>query len=133
MIRLHKKSFASRIQTSQGIISPELKCIVSPGTTSSSGSSIFDLLRQVTLQVVVIIARSFSAAFPLLDSCTKRKVPESRTIVRIMMTVRRSKSSGVFPSMLRAGKIMSVAAETKARAINIAAKEFLVQLKLRHL
>ncbi len=50
-----------------------------------------------------------------------------------MMTVRRSKSSGVFPSMLRAGKIMSVAAETKARAINIAAKEFLVQLKLRHL
>ena len=114
-------------------MSHELKCIISPGTTSSSGSSIFDLLRRITVQVVVIIARSFSAAFPLLDSCTKRKVPESRTIVRIMITVRGSESYGVFPSMLRAGKIMSVAAETKARAINIAVKEFLVQLKLRHL
>ena len=114
-------------------MSHELKCIISPGTTSSSGSSIFDLLRRITVQVVVIIARSFSAAFPLLDSCTKRKVPESRTIVRIMMTVRGSKSYGVFPSMLRAGKIMSVAAETRARDINIAVKEFLVQLKLRHL
>ena len=50
-----------------------------------------------------------------------------------MMTVRGSKSSGVFPSMLRAGKIMSVAAETRARAFNIALKEFLAQLKWRYL
>ena len=53
---------------------------------------------RVTVQVVVIMARSFSAALPLLDSCTNRRVPEISTMVRIITTVRQSKSSGVLPN-----------------------------------
>ena len=37
------------------------------------------------------------AALPLLDSCTKRSVPEIITIVKMMTTVKGSKSSGALP------------------------------------
>ena len=47
--------------------------------------------RRVTVQVVVIMASSRSAALPLLDSCTNRSVPEITTIVRIITAVRQIK------------------------------------------
>ena len=62
------------------------------------GISTFSCPLRVTVQVVVIMARSFSAALPLLDSWTNRRVPEIRTMVRIITTVRQSKSSGVLPN-----------------------------------
>ena len=91
------KSFASKMRTSAGIISPAAKCTMSPTTKSSIGISIFSCSLRVTVQVVVIIASSFSAALPLLDSCTKRSVPEMITIVEMMTTVKGSKSSGALP------------------------------------
>ena len=57
----------------------------------------FSCPMRVTVQVVVIIASSFSAAFPLRDSCTKRRVPEISTIVKMITTVKKSKSSGTLP------------------------------------
>ena len=85
------------MRTSAGIISPADRCTISPTTRSSIGVSAFSCSLRVTVQVVVIMASSFSAAFPLLDSCTKRSVPEIITIVRIIATVRGSKSSGALP------------------------------------
>ena len=41
---------------------------ISPTTKSSIGISIFSWFLRVTVQVVVIMANNFSAAFPLLDS-----------------------------------------------------------------
>ena len=61
------------------------------------GISTFSWPFRVTVQVVVIMARSFSAALPLRDSCTKRKVPEITTMVTMMTAVRQSKSSGTLP------------------------------------
>ena len=93
------KSFASMILTSAGIISPADKCMISPVTNSSIGISIFSFSSRVTVHVVVIIASSFSAAFPLLDSCRNRNTPLIMTIIKMIMAVAGSKSSGVLPSI----------------------------------
>ena len=68
------------------------------------------------------MASSFSAALPLRDSCTKRSVPEINTIVRMMTTVRQSKSSGVLPNRDKYGKTMSVMVDTTARQNRMAVK-----------
>lgn len=88
---------------------------MSPTTRSSIGISTFSCSRRVTVQVVVIMASSFSAALPLRDSCTKRSVPEIKTIVRIMTTVSGSKSSDVLPSSEKYGNTISVIADTSAK------------------
>ena len=95
---------------------------MSPTTSSSMGISTFSWPLRVTVQVVVIMASSFSAALPLLDSWTKRSVPEMMTMVRMMTTVRQSKSSGVLPKRERVGKTMSVMVETRARQSRMAVK-----------
>ena len=82
--------------------------------------SVFSCPFLVTVQVVVIIESSFSAAFPLLDSCTKRSVPEIITIVRMITTVKGLKSSGELPNREKYGKIISVMIETTARQNRIA-------------
>ena len=65
----------------------------------------FFLLLRVTVQVIVIMASSFSAAFPLLDSCTKRSVPEIKTIVRMIKPQSEGqKSSGALPKKRKIGK-----------------------------
>ncbi len=65
---LIKRSFDLMIRISAGIISPTERCTISPATTSSNGiSCIFPLFLSI-VQVVVIIASSFSAALPLRDS-----------------------------------------------------------------
>ena len=71
---------------------------MSPTTSSSMGISVFSCPLRVTVQVVEIMASSFSAALPLLDSWTNRRVPEMMTMVRIMTAVKQSKSSGVLPN-----------------------------------
>ncbi len=68
--------------------------MMSPATTSSRGISPVPCSRRVTVQVVVIMASSRSAAFPERDSCTKRRVPDRKTMVRMMITVRGATSSG---------------------------------------
>ena len=70
------------------------------------------------------MANSFSAALPLRDSCTKRSVPEINTIVRMMTTVRQSKSSGVMPNREKYGKTMSVMVDTTARQNRMAAVSY---------
>ena len=67
------------------------------------GISTFSCSCRVTIQVVVIMASSFSAALPLRDSCTNRRVPEMSTMVRMITTVRGSKSSGTLPSREKYG------------------------------
>ena len=84
------------------------------------GISVFTCSLRVTVQVVVIMESSFSAALPLLDSCTKRRVPEIITMVRMITTVKGSKSSGVLPNREKYGKTMSVMVETTARQKRIA-------------
>lgn len=81
-----------------GIISLPDRWTMSPTTRSSMGISTFSCPFRVTVQVVVIMASSFSAALPLRDSWTKRRVPERMTMVRIITTVRQSKSSGTLPN-----------------------------------
>ena len=100
---LTNRSFASRIRTSAGIMSPADKWTISPTTRSSMGISVFSCPMRVTVQVVVIIASSFSAAFPLRDSCTKRRVPEINTIVKMITTVKKSKSSDTLPKSEKYG------------------------------
>ena len=112
---LMNKSFASIMRTSAGIISPADRWTISPATASSSGISFFACPSRSTVQVVVIMANSFSAALPLRDSCTKRSVPEIITIVRMITTVRQSKSSGALPNRLIIGSSISVIKDTSAR------------------
>lgn len=119
---LRNKSFASRMRRSAGIMSPAERCTMSPATSSSSGISASSCSRRVTVQVVVIMASSFSAALPLRDSCTKRSVPEISTMVRMMTTVRQSKSSGVPPNSEHSGNTMSVMMDTSARQHRMAVK-----------
>ena len=103
-------------------MSPAERCTISPTTRSSIGISIFSCSLLVTVQVVVIMDNSFSAAFPLLDSCTKRSVPEIITMVRMITTVNGSKSSGELPNREKYGKTISVIVETTARQKRIAVK-----------
>ena len=62
---LTKRSFASIILTSAGIMSPAERWTMSPTTTSSMGISSRGAPFLLTVAVVVIISRSFSAASPL--------------------------------------------------------------------
>ena len=103
-------------------MSPADRWTISPTTSSSMGISAFSCPLRVTVQVVVIMASSFSAALPLRDSWTKRRTPEMRTIVRIMTTVKQSKSSGTLPNKERLGNTMSVMVETRARQRRMAVK-----------
>ena len=119
---LTNRSLASRMRTSAGIISPADRRTTSPTTRSSMGISDSAPPSRITVQVVVIMDSSFSAALPLLDSCTKRSVPEITTMVRMMVTVMGSKSSGVLPSREKYGNAMSVMAETVARKKRMAVK-----------
>ena len=116
------RSFDSRMRTSAGIMSPADRCTMSPTTRSSMGISTFFCSRRVTVQVVVIIASSFSAALPLRDSWTKRRVPEISTMVIIMITVSGSKSSGTLPKREYRGNTISVMADTSARQNRMAVK-----------
>ena len=119
---LINRSFASRMRTSAGIISPADRCTISPTTSSSIGISAFSWFWRVTVQVVVIMASSRSAALSLLDSCTNRSVPEITTIVRIITAVRQSKSSGALPNREKYGKTMSVMVDTRAKKNRMAVK-----------
>ena len=112
------------MRTSAGSISPAERCTISPTTSSSIGISAFSCSLRVTVQVVVIIFSSFSAALPLLDSCTKRSTPEISTIVTIMTTVNGSKSSGSLPKSDKYGNTISVMVDTSARQKRIAVKGF---------
>ena len=86
------------------------------------GISTFSCSCRVTIQVVVIMASSFSAALPLRDSCTNRRVPEMSTMVRMITTVRGSKSSGTLPSREKYGNTISVMVDTSARQNRMAVK-----------
>ena len=65
-----KRSLASIILTSAGIMSPADRCTMSPTTTSSMGISVLGTSLRVTVTVVVIMSSSFSAALPLRASWT---------------------------------------------------------------
>ena len=96
--------------------------MISPTTSSSRGSSCRSAPSRVTVQVVVIMARSFSEALELRRSWTNRRMPEMVTMLRMMMTVMGSNSSGVLPNSENRGKIMSVTVDTRARQNRIAVK-----------
>ena len=81
------KSFAATMRKSAGIISPAERCTSSPTASSDTGISFLPSPLRETQVVVVIIAESFSAAAPLRDSCTKRRMPDTATMTAITMTV----------------------------------------------
>ncbi len=105
------------MRISAGIISPADRWTISPTTTSSNKISCFPVSALSTQVVVRIICASFAAALPLLVSCTKRRIPDMRTIVVIIITVKGFLSSG-------AAKMMSVKVETIARINRMAVKGF---------
>ena len=83
---LMKRSRASKMRRSAGIISPAERWTMSPSTSSSMGSSCFWPARWMQ-QVVWSMADSFSATLALRLSCTKRSSPDTATITPMMPTV----------------------------------------------
>ena len=94
-VRAHEREAAAicertrlaRLRLSAGIISPAERCTSSPTASSDTGISFLPSPLRETQVVVVIIAESFSAAAPLRDSCTKRRMPDTATMTAITMTV----------------------------------------------
>ena len=115
-----KRSFASSTRTSAGIMSPADSLTMSPTTTSSSSISRSPPGWRTTVQVVVIMASSFSAALPLRVSCTKRSVPERITMTEMMITVVGSTSSGVPSNRESAGNSTSVQTDTRTNTVRMA-------------
>ena len=83
---LTDRSFAARMRTSAGIMSPAQRCTTSPATMSSSGTSSRRQARS-TQAVVCSMLPSRAATLPLRVSCTKRSAPEMSTIAVMMSTV----------------------------------------------
>ena len=78
-----KRSFASRMRPSPGIMSPALSSTTSPGTTSSTGTSTGRPSRR-TVARTWTRASSFSTASAAPHSCQKPSRPLTRTMARMI-------------------------------------------------
>ena len=83
---LINKSLDFNILTSAGIISPAARWIISPTTISFIGISLTPSILLATLIVVFTISPSLSAALLDFVSCTKRKIPLTKTIEVTIIT-----------------------------------------------